>query len=107
MDINKNSHYQNEHGFQLNDFFKVRFNREYLIGWYTCQVLKYLSRAGKKDGESEQKDLNKAFDYFEELWKIQQQVNLETGNNITYQDLLDDIKEVAFEFQNWLGQRPE
>ena len=36
---------------ELNEYLKHNFNYEELAGWYTMQVLKYLVRAGKKEGE--------------------------------------------------------
>lgn len=104
MDKNKNKHYQNEKGFQLNDFLKTYTGRQYLIGWYTLQVVKYFVRAGKKDGESKEKDLNKGFDYFDELWEIQKQVNKENETDISYNELFEDVMEIISDFDKWNGE---
>jgi len=52
MNLKENRHYANKYGVELNEYLKHNFNYEELVGWYTMQVLKYLVRAGKKDGES-------------------------------------------------------
>ena len=63
MNLKENRHYANEYGVELNEYLKHNFNYEELAGWYTMQVLKYLVRAGKKEGESYDKDYKKALDY--------------------------------------------
>ena len=52
MNYSTNKHYANEYGVELNEYLKHNFNYEELAGWYTMQVLKYLVRAGKKDGRA-------------------------------------------------------
>ena len=83
MNFKKNRHYTNEHGVELNEYLKHNFNYEELVGWYTMQVLKYLVRAGKKDGESYDKDRNKALDYAGEL------ANLSNENELTEKNAVD------------------
>ena len=71
-----------------------------LVGWYTMQVLKYLVRAGKKDGESYDKDHNKALDYAKEL------ANLSNENELTEyttDDIMGFIQELADDFERWEG----
>ena len=63
MNYGTNKYYANEYGVELNEYLKHNFNYEELVGWYTMQVLKYLVRAGKKGGESYDKEHNKAWDY--------------------------------------------
>lgn len=95
MDLKKNLHYVNKHGKQLRDFILGRTPELWEIA---CQwsAIKYHIRAGKKDGESKEKDLSKRDDYIEELLKF----------DITnYQDKetvigwLNEMKEGFEEFQ--------
>ena len=98
MNFKKNRHYTNEHGVELNEYLKHNFNYEELAGWYTMQVLKYLVRAGKKDGESYDKDYNKALDYANEL------ANLSNENKLTHyttEDIMGFIQELADDFKQW------
>lgn len=53
-------HYQLPNGFQLIDLL---VNMDFCSG----NVIKYLVRAGKKDGETRLKDLRKALDYLQRL----------------------------------------
>ena len=71
-----------------------------LVGWNTMQVLKYLVRAGKKEGESYDKDHNKALDYAKEL------ANLSNENELTEyttDDIMGFIQELADDFERWEG----
>ena len=64
----------------------------------TMQVLKYLVRAGKKEGESYDKDRNKALDYAKEL------ANLSNENELTEyttDDIMGFIQELADDFKQW------
>jgi len=64
------------------------------------QVLKYLVRAGKKDGESYDKDYKKALDYAKEL------ANLSNENELTEyttDDIMGFIQELADDFERWEG----
>ena len=85
---------------ELNEYLKHNFNYEELVGWYTMQVLKYLVRAGKKEGESYDKDRNKALDYAKEL------ANLSNDNELTEytsDDIMVFIQELAEDFEHWEG----
>ena len=96
----ENKHYANEYGVELNEYLKHNFNYEELVGWYTMQVLKYLVRAGKKEGESYDKDHNKALDYAGEL------ANLSNENELTEyttDDIMGFIQELADDFERWEG----
>ena len=84
MNLKENRHYANKYGVELNEYLKHNFNYEELVGWNTMQVLKYLVRAGKKDGESYDKDRNKALDYAKEL------ANFSNENELT-EYTTDDI----------------
>ena len=100
MNYNTNKHYANEYGVELNEYLKHNFNYEELVGWYTMQVLKYLVRAGKKEGESYDKDRNKALDYAGEL------ANLSNENELTEyttDDIMGFIQELADDFERWEG----
>ena len=98
MNYSTNKHYANEYGVELNEYFKHNFNYEELVGWYTMQVLKYLVRAGKKEGESYVKDRNKALDYAGEL------ANLSNENELTEyttDDIMGFIQGIADDFKKW------
>ena len=100
MNFKENKHYANEYGVELNEYLKHNFNYEELAGWYTMQVLKYLVRAGKKEGESYDKDRNKALDYAKEL------ANLSNENELTEyttDDIMGFIQELADDFERWEG----
>ena len=100
MNFKKNKYYANEYGVELNEYLKRNFKYEELVGWYTMQVLKYLVRAGKKEGESYDKDRNKALDYAKEL------ANLSNENELTEyttDDIMGFIQELAEDFKQWEG----
>ena len=101
MNFKKNRHYTNEHGVELNEYLKHNFNYEELVGWYTMQVLKYLVRAGKKEGESYDKDYNKALDYAEELAKLIKENEL---TEYTTGDVMGFTQDMADDFKNWKGE---
>lgn len=101
MNLKENKHYANEYGVELNEYLKHNFKYEELVGWYTMQVLKYLVRAGKKDGESYDKDRNKALDYAKEL------ANLSNENELTEyttEDIMGFTQDMADDFKNWKGE---
>ena len=65
------------------------------------QVLKYLVRAGKKEGESYDKDHKKALDYAKEL------ANLSNENELTEytaEDIIGFIQDIADDFKQWKGE---
>ena len=101
MNLKENKHYSNGYGVELNEYLKHNFNYEELVGWYTMQVLKYLVRAGKKEGESYDKDRNKALDYAKEL------ANLSNDNELTEyttDDIMGFIQGIADDFKQWKGE---
>ena len=101
MNLKENNHYANEYGVELNEYLKHNFNYEELTGWYTMQVLKYLVRAGKKKGESYDKDRNKALDYAGEL------ANLSNENKLTEytaDDIMSFAQDIADDFKQWKGE---
>ena len=101
MNLKENKHYANKYGVELNEYLKHNFNYEELVGWNTMQVLKYLVRAGKKEGESYDKDRNKALDYAKEL------ANLSNENELTEyttEDIMGFTQDMADDFKNWKGE---
>ena len=101
MNFKENRHYANEYGVELNEYLKHNFNYEELVGWNTMQVLKYLVRAGKKEGESYDKDHKKALDYAKEL------ANLSNENKLTEytaEDIIGFIQDIADDFKQWKGE---
>ena len=101
MNLKENRHYANEYGVELNEYLKHNFNYEELVGWNTMQVLKYLVRAGKKEGESYDKDRKKALDYAKEL------ANLSNENELTEyttDDIIGFAQDIADDFKQWKGE---
>ena len=101
MNLKENRHYANEYGIELNEYLKHNFNYEELVSWYAMQVLKYLVRAGKKEGESYDKDHKKALDYAKEL------ANLSNENKLTEytaEDIIGFIQDIADDFKQWKGE---
>ena len=101
MNLKKNRHYANKYGVELNEYLKHNFKYEELVGWNTMQVLKYLVRAGKKEGESYDKDLNKALDYAGELAGL---INEQGIAEVTRDELMDFGKIMADDFKQWKGE---
>ena len=91
MNTQHNKHYTNEHGMELKDFMKIFMPELWESACY-WSALKYNVRAGKKEGESLEKDLGKRNDYIEEI----------AGTDLENQSLikkeLDIIKE---NFEKW------
>ena len=101
MNLKENRHYANKYGVELNEYLKHNFKYEELVGWYTMQVLKYLVRAGKKEGESYDKDHKKALDYAKEL------ANLSNENKLTEyttEDIIGFAQDIADDFKQWKGE---
>lgn len=95
MNITKNTHYQNEHGKQFKDYMKEK-NPELWEQACLWSSLKYHVRAGKKEGESKEKDLKKRDDYINEVIELEGSWGFEV-----YTRELDDIKK---DFENWKGE---
>ena len=98
MNYRANNHYTNEHGVELNTYLQHTFNYEQLKGWYAMQVLKYLVRAGKKEGESYNKDRFKALDYAEELANL---VNEHAHARYTTSEIMGFMQNMANDFKRW------
>ena len=63
--------------------------------------MKYLVRAGKKEGESYDKDHKKALDYAKEL------ANLSNENKLTEyttEDIIGFAQDIADDFKQWKGE---
>ena len=101
MNLKENRHYQNQYGVELKEYLKHNFNYEEIAGWYTMQVLKYLVRAGKKEGESYDKDYNKALDYASELANL---INEQGRAEVTQDEVMDFVQVIADNFKNWKGK---
>ena len=65
------------------------------------QILKYLVRAGKKEGESYDKDRKKALDYAGELANL---INEQGRAEVTQDELIDFGKIMADDFKQWKGE---
>ena len=95
MDTNKNRHYTNEHGMQLKDFMK-KFMPELWEAACYWSALKYNVRAGKKEGESLNKDLGKRTDYINEI--------VENDGIEDFNLILADIDAIKTRFETWKGE---
>lgn len=93
MKMNKNTHYTNKHGKQLRDYMLAK-NPELWEQACLWSAIKYYIRAGKKDGESEFKDLKKCEDYLNELNMI---------DPILYDldDMLEELSAIAEDFEEF------
>lgn len=66
------------------------------------QVIKYLTRAGLKNGESEEKDHNKALDYSQELATLINENKKENIDGIlTKYGVLKICQNLVDEFKEW------
>ncbi|QGT52798.1 hypothetical protein HYQ10_gp32 [Lactococcus phage CHPC129] len=101
MNFKENRHYANEYGVELNEYLKLAFSYEELEGWYKMQVLKYLVRAGKKEGESYDKDRKKALDYANELARL---INEQGRAEVTRDEVMDFVQVIADNFKKWKGE---
>lgn len=63
-------HYENGKGYDVIDFIS-----DYGLNFNTGNVVKYLSRAGKKPGNAELQDLRKALDYLTREIEIKEAAN--------------------------------
>lgn len=95
MNYGKNTHYQNKHGQELNEFLKAKLDPKKLAIWYILQAVKYQARLGKKDGI--EKDLGKKNDYLGELGEI--------ANEKTQKAALEWVNLFVAEFEEWEGEK--
>ena len=91
MNTQRNKHYTNEHGMELKDFMKIFMPELWESACY-WSALKYNVRAGKKEGESLEKDLIKRDDYIEEI----------AGDDLEKQYLIkSEINIIKENFEKW------
>lgn len=95
MDITKNTHYQNEHGQQLKDFI-IANDPEFWKVISNWSAIKYFIRAGKKDGESKEKDLSKCDDYVKEYVALEGDTSVE--------ECMEELEEIKASFEAWRGE---
>ena len=101
MDYTKNNHYEKEHGQHLFEFMKKNIKKEYVIGFCLLNALKYQVRAGKKEGNSSEKDLGKALDYLKEVPEIEGIIAM--SKETKFKALKNEIKDAKERFENWEG----
>lgn len=94
MNYKENRHYVNKHGQQLKHFMIETFGIENYKIWCELNAFKYQSRAGKKEGNSTLKDLNKRDDYINEVHE----------EEYLRQGLTEHLRELANEFEFWEGK---
>lgn len=92
MNYKENQHYVNEHGQQLKQFMIEKFGIESYRNWCALTAFKYEARAGKKEGNSIEKDLKKRDDYLNEL----------KGSDFNYFDE-GFVKRLAKDFESYKG----
>lgn len=95
MDITKNTHYQNKHGKQLKDYI-IANDPEFWKIISNWSAIKYYIRAGKKDGESKEKDLGKCEDYVKEFMKM--------DGEMSHEECMEDLEKIKASFEAWKGE---
>ena len=95
MNLQENQHYQNQHGQHLKDFI-IANDPEFWKTISTWSAIKYYIRAGKKDGESLEKDLGKCKDYVKECAALDE--------NISINSFMEDLELIKAEFESWKGE---
>lgn len=94
INIEKNLHYQNQYGQQLKDFI-IANDPEFWKNVSNWSAIKYYIRAGKKDGESLEKDLGKCKYYVKEY------VDLDETSSIN--GAMEKLERIKAEFEAWKG----
>lgn len=95
MNLKENQHYTNDYGMQLKDFMKT-FMPELWESASYWSALKYNVRAGKKAGETLEKDTGKRDDYINEV--------IENDGLENYSLILADLDKIKERFENWKGE---
>ena len=95
INIEKNLHYQNQYGQQLKDFI-IANDPEFWKNVSNWSAIKYYIRAGKKDGESLEKDLGKCKDYVKECVALNETVSVN--------EIMEDLERIKVEFEAWKGE---
>ena len=75
-------HYKTKHDFDVIDF-----NKAYNLNFNLGNVVKYIARAGKKEGESSLDDLKKAINYLQREMKSQGLFSFITGEHPTEEEM--------------------
>ena len=94
MNLKENQHYQNQYGQQLKDFI-IAYDPEFWKIVSNWSAIKYYIRAGKKDGESLEKDLGKCKYYVKEY------VDLDETSSIN--GAMEKLERIKAEFEAWKG----
>ena len=102
MDYGKNNHYQNKYGKQLNEWLLATFTYEEMKAWYHLQIIKYLARKGRKNGESFSKDTGKALDYAKSLSEL---ICNNTGVHYSPSEIIEVIERRVNNFKKWKGEK--
>lgn len=100
MDYGKNNHYENKHGKQLNEWLLATFTYEEMKAWYRLQIIKYLARKGRKNGESLDKDAGKALDYANSLSNL---IAVNTNTFFKPTEIIEEMEKRVEAFKNWEG----
>lgn len=95
MNLQENQHYQNKYGQQLKDFI-IANDPEFWKIVCNWSAIKYYIRAGKKDGESLEKDLGKCKDYVKEY------VALEETSSVN--EIMEELERIKAQFEAWEGE---
>lgn len=95
MNLQENQHYQNKYGQQLKDFI-IANDPEFWRIVCNWSAIKYYIRAGKKDGESLEKDLGKCKDYVKEY------VALEETSSVN--EIMEELERIKAQFEAWKGE---
>ena len=79
-------HYKTKHDFDVIDF-----NKAYNLNFNLGNVVKYIARAGKKEGESSLDDLKKAINYLQREMKSQGLFSFITGEHPTEEEMKEFV----------------
>lgn len=100
MDYGKNNHYENKHGKQLNEWLLATFTYEEMKAWYRLQIIKYLARKGRKNGEPFDKDAGKALDYASSLSNL---IAVNTNMFFEPTEIIEELEKRVEAFKSWEG----
>lgn len=95
MNLKENRHYQNQYGQQLKDFI-IANDPEFWKTVSNWSAIKYYIRAGKKDGESLEKDLGKCKDYVKEYVALEE--------NVSVNEIMEELELIKAQFEAWKGE---
>lgn len=95
MNLKENRHYQNQYGQQLKDFI-IYNDPEFWKIVSNWSAIKYYIRAGKKDGESLEKDLGKCKDYVKEYVAL--------DGSVSINEIMEELERIKTQFETWKGE---